>query len=247
MKSIHVFLSILLVAVLLSSCSLIGFGRNIKTITPSDTIITETRTVSGFDEINMSTIGQVTITQGDSESLVIKGADNVVPLVKTSVSNGVLTIRMDNNILVKSMGKEDVLTFTIIVKDLSGVTVSGLGAVEMGALSTKALKLVMSGAGAITFDKVNAENVNLNVSGLGRIAIAGTTAQVDVEISGAGDVEAAELECQTADVTISGLGSATVWVTGELTGNISGGGNVRYYGSPTTNTKTSGLGKFEAL
>jgi hypothetical protein len=36
-------------------------------------------------------------------------------------------------------------------------------------------------------------------------------------------------------------------VTSQLTGNISGGGSVRYYGSPQTNTESAGLGKFESL
>ena len=247
MKNLRYFLAVLTIAILMSACGWIEFGKNVKTITPSDTIITDTRAVSGFTEINMSTIGKVTINQGKSDSLKIKGADNVVPLVKTSVSNGALTIRMDNNIIVRELNREDVLVFTITVKDLSSVQISGLAAVEMDGLLTKSLKLEMSGAGAIAFTGVSAESVNVNISGVGPISVAGTADQVNVEISGAGSVEAGDLQCQIANINISGMGSATVWATDELIGEISGGGNIMYYGTPTTDTKKSGVGKFEPL
>jgi hypothetical protein len=36
-------------------------------------------------------------------------------------------------------------------------------------------------------------------------------------------------------------------VTGQLSGKISGGGSVSYYGEPETSTEVSGLGKFNSL
>ena len=39
-----------------------------------------------------------------------------------------------------------------------------------------------------------------------------------------------------------GLGGATVWATENLNANISGAGNVEYYGNPDVTTKISGLG-----
>ena len=68
-----------------------------------------------------------------------------------------------------------------------------------------------------------------------------------IDISGAGSVNAPDLKIQTANITISGLGGATLWVTDQLTGDISGAGSVSYYGTPQTNTNSSGLGKFKSL
>ena len=80
------------------------------------------------------------------------------------------------------------------------------------------------------------------MSGIGNVELAGQVARATITISGAGNVNAADLKCQTVDITIPGLGSATVWVTDQLNGDIKGGGSVSYYGDPKTNTKTSGLG-----
>jgi hypothetical protein len=249
MKTKLVLLPILFVALLAISCnSVVQFGSGGKTITPSDVNMTEERTVSNFSGINMSTLGRVLLTQGDSESLSIEGRDNLVPLIKTEVRDGVLYIYMDENIkLLLGNNDKDLLTFTIALKDLSSLSVSGLADVEMGTLTTSGLAVTMSGAGQFKLDQLSAESVNINLSGVGNVDISGEVTQETIEISGAGSVNAADLKCQTANVTIPGLGGATVWVTDSLTGNISGGGSVSYYGNPETNTETTGLGKYNHL
>lgn len=245
MKPMLVFLSILLITMI--ACNLTEFNKDGKSITPSSNIITETREVSGFTGVDMRTIGTVTITQGESESLVIEGSDNLVPLVKTRVVGDVLIIEMDENLNVETLKKENVLIFTITVKDLTSLVVSGLGEVDMNTLTTDSLKLTMSGAGVISFTELSAKDVTINVSGVGNVIVSGTASHLNAEISGAGEINAADLECQTANVEISGLGTAVVWVTDELTGTISGGGSVRYYGDPQTHTTSTGVGRFESL
>lgn len=246
MKNLFTSLSVLLAAVMLLGCGIFNVNPDGKTITPSDNIITENRTVSGFTGVDMSTIGTVTIIQGEKESVVVSGSDNLVELVTTTVRNGVLTLAMEN-VNVQSMGKEDILAFEITVKDLESLTVSGLGTVEMDSLKTNDLNLVMSGGGAIALDKLSADKVNVEISGVGGINITGTADHVEVDISGAGELNATDLETKTANVILSGIGTAVVWVTDELTGEISGAGSVRYYGEPKTNTNSSGVGKFESL
>ncbi len=247
-KAISIMLALFAAAsLLLSACSIIDFTTSTKSITPSGVIVTEKRDVSGFTGINMRTIGTVSITQGDSESLEIKGSDNIVPLVKTSVRGGVLNIEMDRDISLHSANTQDLLTFTITVKDLSSLIVSGLGVVDMPALTTNKLNLEMSGAGAITLSSVAAQSVTLNLSGLGKIEVSGKADKESITLSGAGEVKTGGLEVKTADVHISGLGSATIWAVDELSGSISGSGDVNYYGSPKVSTNSTGLGSFKSL
>jgi len=249
MKTKLVFLPIFFVALLVISCSnLVQLGSGGKSISPSDVNMTEERSVSGFSAISMSTLGRVLLTQGDSESLSIEGRDNLVPLIRTEVRDGVLYIDMEENInLLLGKNDNDLLTFTIALKDLTSLSVSGLADVEMGTLSTSRLAVTMSGAGQLQLGHLTAESININLSGIGNVDISGEVTQETIEISGAGSVNAADLKCQTANVNIPGLGGATVWVTDTLTGDISGGGNVSYYGDPVTNTETTGLGSFKSL
>jgi hypothetical protein len=251
MKTITVLLTFLLTAALLTGCSslsrLIQTAQDVETITPSDVTITESRDVTGFDAITFSTFGKVNLTQGDSESLTITGSDNIVPLIKTTVENGRLVIETEKPLSILNMNKENILTFDITVKDLTGLTVSGAGDFSMDALTTTSLDLVMSGAGNVTVGQFTAEKLDVNLSGVGGLEIAGKVTEEKIEISGAGGVKAGDLECQSATTNITGLGSITVWVTDQLDGTISGAGSVSYYGDPQTNTNSSGVGTFKPL
>jgi hypothetical protein len=247
MKTTSTLIPLFLLALLMAACSLFPFGGSFKLITPSDTVITEQRSASGFTGIDVSTFGNVILSQGDSESITIRGSDNLVPIIKTSVRNGVLVIETDENINVTGINRENVPTYTIMVKDLSSLMISGAAEAEMDRLTTSKLEITMSGAGQFVLDQLTAESVNILLSGLGNVEVSGEAATARVEISGAGSVKAGDLKLQTADVSISGLGGATLWVTDSLTGTISGGGDVSYYGAPRANTNTSGIGRFVSL
>ena len=67
MKTAHVVLSLFVVILLLAGCDLMLIGKDVQFIEPSNTIITEERTVSGFTGIDFSTFGKVVLTQGDTE------------------------------------------------------------------------------------------------------------------------------------------------------------------------------------
>jgi hypothetical protein len=216
-------------------------------ITPSNTNISENRNVSGFNAINFSTLGKVNIMQGSTESLNISGPDNLVPLISTTVNNGTLVIENKENITINPLKAENPLTFTIVVKELSSLDISGAGDVQVETLSTPSMSIAMSGAGRVTQNQITTDTLNLSLSGVGGIDISGTTGQATIDLSGAGSVNAADLQIKTATVNISGLGSATVWVSDTLSGNISGAGNISYYGTPQTSVSTSGLGNLKSL
>lgn len=236
----------LLILMFSMSCNLLS-NVNINTITPSDVMISENRDVSGFSAIEFSTLGKVNIIQGDQESLNISGPDNLVPEILTEVRNNRLVIYTRENINIRSLDNDNPLTFTIVVKELTSLEVSGLGDVQLEALSTPKMVINMSGAGNVVQNQITTEDLNIMISGLGGIEISGQAPNAKIEISGAGSVNASELQLATANVTVSGLGGATLWVTDELTGDISGAGSVSYYGSPQTNTSSSGIGQFKSL
>ena len=246
MKTKIVFISLLILSMLLASCSVLS-NAGVKVITPSNVNMSSNRDVSGFTAIDFSTLGKINIIQGDKESLNISGPDNLVPEITTTVSNGTLTIKTKENITVTSLPSSNPLVFTIVVVNLTDLNVSGLGDIQIETLSTPSMKIDMSGAGRILQNQITTDKLDVALSGLGGIDINGQATQATFDISGAGSINAPDLKIQTANITISGLGGATLWVTDQLTGEISGAGSVSYFGSPQTNTNSSGLGKFNSL
>ncbi len=244
-SSAKLFTFLLVLALLSSGCGLIK-SAGVQVITPSNVMTSETLSVSGFNAIDFGTMGKVIITQGNTESLSISGSDNVVPLIKTTVSNKTLVINTEKNITFLTFN-ENSLVITISVKDLSSLTVSGLGDIQMDALSTPSLIITMSGAGKLTLNKLTTDTLDVTLSGLGGVVVSGEAKQATIDLSGAGSVDAPDLKIQSANVTLPGLGSATLWVTDKLTGTISGAGSVSYYGNPQTTTNSTGLGSFKSL
>jgi hypothetical protein len=245
MKTILKTALIALALVPMLACSgLVNFAQNIEQLTPSGNIISEERPASGFNAIELRSYGTVLIEQGETEGLVVEGSDNVLARLKTYVSQGRLILKMDPGLTVRI---PDELTFRVQLKSLEAVTVSGLGKIQAGSLKTGDFKLVVSGAGELTIQDIQAEDVTIELEGLGNVSLAGEAASLVIMVDGAGNINAGELECQAATVSVEGLGNVTLWVTGELSGQLNGGGSVSYYGNPQTNVESNGVGAWKSL
>src|ERR1700731_2555167 len=82
------FLLLLGVLGLIAGC---GFFN--KEIVGSGTIVSERRPVVNFTSVVFTGQGNLTIKQSDTESLQIETDDNLLPLIKSEVSNGILYIK----------------------------------------------------------------------------------------------------------------------------------------------------------
>lgn len=222
---------------LLSSCAfgmVVGSGKS----------VTETRDVSDFHAVNFAFLGDLQITQGDEEALTITGDDNIVELIRTRVVDGVLHI--DGG--AANIGRTIVpLRYELTVKNLDGLSLSGLGNVEMASLEGRTLALTLSGAGSLGIDNLAVDDLAVTLSGLGSANLRGEVNQQAATVSGAGSYYAGDLRSQTAAVQISGVGNAEVWAVETLSATISGAGNIEYKGNPQVVQQISGLGRVTAL
>lgn len=214
-----------IVILLISAC---GIG----TIRGSGNMVTEPRDVSGFDRVSLSGTGEVVITQGDEESLTVETDDNIMPYVITEVSGGTLHLALDAE-RARSISPTR-LRFTVAVRDLAGLEVSGSGSATSTGIDTERLDVEVSGSGDVRIDSLTAEAVGVQISGSGDVELRGEVTGQDININGSGEYIAGDLRSQTARVAVSGSGDATVWVTESLDASVSGSGSVNYYGTPQT-------------
>lgn len=218
-----------------------------KRIIPSETIISETREASGFSGVDMGTFGKVILSQGEVESVTVSGSDNLVALVETNVRNGILHIEPKEEFYLTPSDKGSGLTFIIEGREIDSVTISGIGELEMERLTAPELTVTVNGGGNVLIRHLITDDLTIVLSGLGNVTISGEAKQANITLSGAGDVNSPDLKIQTANVELSGMGGAKLWVTDQLTGEISGAGGVSYHGGPRIDVKTTGLGEFKAL
>jgi len=210
----------------------------------SGRLVSEQRDVSGFDKVVFGSFGDLSITQGEQESLIIEADDNLLEHIESNVVNGVLSLGFELNY---HFVLPTHIHYTLVVKDLSSIQLSGVGSVEIGELHTGSLSMDLSGTGNLTVANLRADRLNVVISGLGGVEAAGKVRDLDIHISGAGNFKGGSLHSQTSHIRVSGLGDATVWVDNSLDVVVSGTGGIEYYGRPQISQTISGLGDLKSL
>ena len=206
----------------------------------SGTLKSQVRPVSGFSRVSLSGVGDLNITQGASESLSVEAEDNLLPLLETVVANGTLELRVKAN---SSLNSTKPIKYTLVVKSLSALTLSGVGNVTSGALDVSTLDLNLSGAGKIQISSLKAQVLKAELTGVGKLAVtAGAVTSQTVNLQGTGSYNACGLSSDTAKITVGGTSKALVSVKSSLVVVGSGIGSVQYLGSPTLEQSNSGLG-----
>lgn len=227
---------LILVALLLSACGL-------RAVRGSGKLVTESRNVSDFDRVSLTSSGEVILIQGEEESLTIETDDNVMRYVTSEVKHGALVLGTESGKLISATR----LRFTLSVKDLTGLTVSGSGDITAERFDTDSLEIIVSASGEVRIDALTAEEVDVRITGSGDVELAGQVTGQEVTISGSGKYRGGDLRSETVSLTISSSGDATLWATDSLNVRLMGSGSASYYGNPKTDIWRSGSGKVRGL
>lgn len=211
--------------------------------TGSGNVINESRSSSGFNQIDLNGAGELIITQGNNESLTIEAENNLMQYIKTGVSNNKLSITFDNKMPVPTKG----IKFYITVKDLSDISISGSGKIVSNNLNVNGLNININGAGEGDLSNFNAQTLKIIISGAGKMNIAGAVNEQSINISGAGDYNANSLTSKTASISINGGGRAVVRVSDALNTVINGGGQISYIGNPEITQQINGAGDIRQI
>ncbi len=222
----------------------LSLGACTAIVNGSGNVVSESRQVNNFDRIVLNGSGEVIVTQGGSESLTIETDDNVMKYLDVKVENGALKLGFKPGVNIISYTQ---LIFYVGVDDLSGMTISGSGDIEVDTLQTKRLEATISGSGDIQIAELTADEVNAKITGSGEIYVFGEVAFQDVNVSGSGIYMAEDMCSASVRVGVSGSGGATVCATDSLDANISGSGSINYYGNPSVNSRSSGSGRLNSL
>jgi hypothetical protein len=207
--------AVIVVTGMLTGCN--GIGAHV--VRGSGSIATERRDVSGFTEVRVNGMGDVTLEQTGTDSLSVEADDNLLPLLETTVRDGVLRLGTKDNVNIQP---SRAIRYHVTVRKLTGFGISGSGSVNATGIDTDRLDGAISGSGSAT--------------------LTGRADAVDLSISGSGSYDASNLQSRTAKVSISGSGDAVVNATDKVDASVSGSGSVHYLGSPSVSTHVSGSG-----
>jgi hypothetical protein len=188
-------------------------------IAGSGRIVSKVRNVGSYEGIHVRNFADVIIAQDSVESLRVEADDNIIDVLRTSVSDGTLFVELPD-------GSYDNITVRIYA-------------------SMKTISLLES-SGAADFQTsgpIYTDAIICRITGAGTIRLAGTATHQIVEIVGAGSIHNFDLVSSYCTAWIAGSGAIEVNVTQQLDAVIVGAGSITYMGNPSVVHQTiSGLG-----
>lgn len=204
----------------------------------NNNVDTETRSLSGFNSVDILIEGDVEIRKSAHYEVVIEGNTNQIDDLTTRVTGGKLKIyseRCFNN---------TAFNFIIYTPELMEVKLSGAGDVLVrNDFHSDEMNFYLSGSGKINGGPISASKVKTRISGSGSIYLEGDCNVLEADISGSGTIHAFSLLSNTTNGNISGSGNMDVFTTIALNANISGSGTIRYKGTANVNSNISGSGR----
>lgn len=180
----------------------------------------EKRDVAAFSSISTEGAYEIAVVSQQGLSLEIEADDNILPLIKTDVSNGVLHIKATRGFSINNH---------IVVK---------IGTPNIEAIST-------SGAGTIDISGLKNDKFAIDTNGAASIEVSGETGTLDIESNGAGKIDAHKLRATKGTVEANGVAKIEVNASEELNVTVSGPASVIYSGDPKLNKKINGPGSVE--
>ena len=197
----------------LSGCHHLGKG-----VQGSGVRKTEKRDLGAFRSIETNGAFEIQVTCQQPASFEIEGDDNLLPLVKTEVRNGVLRIYNDD-----PFSATRPISVRMALPDLEAIS--------------------STGASDIHVTNVKNDQMTISWQGAGRIEAAGETKFVSISSTGAGKLDTAKLRAERAKVSVTGAAQVDVYASQQLDVNVSGVGQVTYHGNPgVVNKSVTGLG-----
>lgn len=215
---------------LLAASMLVFAGCEVRinsrpSVSGSGTPKTEERPLGEFNSVKLAVGMNLKVTCDQEPAIRITSDDNIVPLVKTEVKDGVLEIWSDDDLIVKS---ESVIELS--AKAISGLGIEGAGDIEVTGMKCETGSLAISGAGSIKGD-VEAADLKIKIAGSGDVVLKGKATKLSLAIGGSGNAELEELIGDDVSVSIAGSGDAALHADKKIAVSIAGSGDVTWTGN----------------
>ena len=243
-------LCFVLFSYLLSGCAVSGANQPV----PADTAVP----IKDFEFVTLNTPGVMEISQGAVDSLEIIGDPSVTSSITAVVIDRTLLISSEKDLPTNSS-----ITYKLVVKNLTGMTlnefavvkipaytadtleltVNGPGRISLGDIKVADLKFVIKGNGSIEADSVTSTKLAVSSTDTGSVTVkGGNTVNLILEL-GSGLFLGTDFKSTNVTLNMNGSGSAQVWSVEKLDVTINGNGKVVYFGEPTMSMNISGGGQ----
>lgn len=164
-----------------------GLKTVLNPVHGSGVMTEETRPLENVRGVVLELSGDLAIQIGEPEGLVLRGEDNILPLIETPVKDGRVKIRYKLN---TSISTHRHLQFVLTVKDLDWVETTSAGDIDVPEVRASTLTLSAKGSGRIDTGNLVADELHCRQTSSGAIEIAqAETRLLSAHISGSGNLQ----------------------------------------------------------
>lgn len=238
-KGVNLFITGILLLLTTSACNF----SDANVVKGNGTVTTKSYSLGYFSGVELAGAFNVVVQQGDEPSLTIETDSNLQELLEVSVEQETLHISTQRDKALRPTKMDVLLTYPALQR----IQVSG--AVKLsspGSVVTENLSFELSGASEIQLD-MEVNTLHTQVAGAGKISFSGTANTHRIELAGASNLDAENLITSSTHITLAGAGSANVHATTSLHAQLSGVGQIRYYGNPAEkHISKSGIGSIRS-
>jgi hypothetical protein len=197
-------------------------------IVGSGNVVTRDVNIQSFDELQVSGVFELKLSQGNKEELKIEAEDNLQDLFEVKNEGSKLIVKMKKDSDFNSKKKRVVY---ITFKKLKNLDLSMVGSTGSDdKLSFDDLRIDNNSVGSVNFD-LTAKKLDIDNKSVGNFTLSGTAENAVVKHNGVGSFKASKLVVQTMDIEAEGVGSAEVNAAKELKVKDSFLGRVKNVGS----------------
>ncbi len=204
--------------------------------------------IQDVTQVALHGVGEMFISQGEPEQLIIEGHPASLERVRTEIKDGLLVIRVEQRRLEQLRAAFShifdnwKLKYKLRIADLTTLDVSGAAIVRVHEMRATHFTLDLRGVSKVSLTRLIACRLDAVLRGAALAEISGSVEEQHVLARAAAQYAAPSLTSMRASVRVHGAASATVQVQDDLSADIYDSGVVKYLGAPNVRQHTSGVG-----
>lgn len=193
----------------------------------------ETRTVSEFHGISVSSGIDLYLTQKNIQELRVEADEEDMKDLITKVEGGILKIYMKDKSWFNgnwTHASRKVYVSFITLDELQAS--SGSDVTSQSVFNLDKLNLNASSGSDMKLE-LNASQVNIESSSGSDVSLKGTAISLQVNASSGSDINASDFHTKKCNASVSSASDIRIHVTEQLDAHASSGGDISYSGNPT--------------
>ena len=194
-------------------CTINAQDNEHRQIEASGKIITKEVSVQSFDQLEVSGLFNVLLSQGSKEEVKIEADDNLQPFFEVKNDGSKLVITMKKDLNIKGKTRMNVYVTFRTLKSMALKTVGNVTSDK--SLSFENLKISNKSVGSIDL-KLTTQTLDVQNKSVGNVTLDGKAENAVIKNNGVGSFLAAGFIVQKMDIENSGVGSAEVNAAKEL-------------------------------